>query len=428
MTIRLRRIFFSLLGIFFVITATVLVLYAAGWRYNFTERTVEHVGGIIIDSNPRKATVLMDGLLTDNETPATIQNLPPGDVMISLQKDGFFSWNLPVTVISSHTVRIPTVELVQNDFQSEPIIRERFSDVALSADRGFFSAYRDRLLTVYSLTSNEEAYNTTVDQPIVGLSWSAYNPELLLVLENGFTYWLDPTSPDNALQPVNELFDENFWWMSWSVDENSILYATSENGLFRLNTFQRTKTLISEIDNVIGVSSEYIFTSNENSLSVYSLSGKLIDTLGIKLSPQIKLFSKYSSFIPLLDEADEVLFLFDTENNTMERMSDSMRGILWDDALEHNLYFNSNEIVDWNAKNSTREIIVRSSENLQQAYWIKNRYYVAYIQGNTAYLTEVRGPERNTYKLPYTNVSSVDFVDDTHLLLLSDGQPFLIQL
>lgn len=427
MSISFRRIFFISLGAIFAIVATILILYATGLRYNFQEKKVERVGGVVIDTDPNGAEVLIDNEPVADKTPATIHSLLPGKVTIRLEKEGFFSWELPITIISSNTVRVPTIYLLKDAIPTEPFISERYSMIAPSQDTGLLAAFRDRTLSIISLSTGEELFNATANDVVSSVTWSPHSHELLYSLRNGNTYWLDASVTPMSAELIDELFDDSFTWTAWSKEEKNILYATSSGGLFRLNTFQGTKTLLSELSGIIGVSNHHIISSNPDSLSIYTASAELLDTATINLGPNVKVFDTISNYIPVLDIENESLYLFNLSSNKIERISDSVRGIIWDSALKHNLYFNSNEVVDWDARELTKDIIVRSSETISSAYWVKNQQNVIYIQDSSLYITEVRGPERNTYSIPLEGVTFISPLSDDAFIALAGGNIYKLE-
>ena len=98
MTLRSRRVvYITFIAIFLLITP-VIILYTAGYRYNFQKHKIQKTGIFILKSEPTGASVYLNGKLRNEATPARIANLLPGDYAVKIEKENFYPWqkNLPV--------------------------------------------------------------------------------------------------------------------------------------------------------------------------------------------------------------------------------------------------------------------------------------------------------------------------------------------
>src|SRR3972149_3592243 len=100
----MKRILISgiLIGAFIVIGTIVAVLYANGYRIDFSGngagrvKFIEGTGLLVTTSRPDGARVLVNGHLT-TATNNTI-NLAPGEYDVEIQKDGYLPWRKKVTI------------------------------------------------------------------------------------------------------------------------------------------------------------------------------------------------------------------------------------------------------------------------------------------------------------------------------------------
>ena len=98
MELKYRRIYaYSVIAIF-VIIAPILILYTKGYRYDFKKNQIVKTGVLNIDSNPRDASIVLNGKLVKKKTQAVVKNLPPQEYQIAIEKDGYYAWEkeLPV--------------------------------------------------------------------------------------------------------------------------------------------------------------------------------------------------------------------------------------------------------------------------------------------------------------------------------------------
>ncbi|MFH0942636.1 MAG: PEGA domain-containing protein [Candidatus Beckwithbacteria bacterium] len=73
-----------------IIGITLAIKYAKGYRPSFSKRTLEGTGLLAANSIPKGSTVFINNKLT-TATDDTL-NLPPGEYLVKIAKDGFISW------------------------------------------------------------------------------------------------------------------------------------------------------------------------------------------------------------------------------------------------------------------------------------------------------------------------------------------------
>lgn len=111
-----RPIVFFLFTVGFLITAPVVVLYTAGYRYHFGTGKIVQTGIITISSIPKGADVLIDTQRQDQRTPAVIGNILPGSHEVRVEKSGYVPWMKNLSVHSKQSTFVTDVVL----FLDEP--------------------------------------------------------------------------------------------------------------------------------------------------------------------------------------------------------------------------------------------------------------------------------------------------------------------
>ncbi len=94
----LRRILPWLYALVFLTVAPILILYTAGYTYNLKKRAIERNGVLIVDGLPKAARISIDGVDTGKTTPYTFQTLSPGWHTITVEKEGYSSWEKQLTI------------------------------------------------------------------------------------------------------------------------------------------------------------------------------------------------------------------------------------------------------------------------------------------------------------------------------------------
>ncbi len=101
MTKRTKKVLFYSAVVIFVLLSYVVILYAQGYKYSFSEAKFFRTGSINIKAN-EDAKVYLDGKFLNSTSffgsSYTISRLLPGQYTVRLQKDNFSSWQKKVSV------------------------------------------------------------------------------------------------------------------------------------------------------------------------------------------------------------------------------------------------------------------------------------------------------------------------------------------
>lgn len=100
--------------IVFLITAPIVVLYTAGYRWNDKKIRLEKVGIIFLRSRPSSANIYLDGKLRSEHSPARLRNLLPRTYVVKVAKTGFSSWQKSLSVSSALTTFAEHIVLWKN--------------------------------------------------------------------------------------------------------------------------------------------------------------------------------------------------------------------------------------------------------------------------------------------------------------------------
>ena len=124
MSIKTRRFLFYSLVCIFILLGTFLVLNSRGYRLDFKNFQLEATGGIYLSSTPTKTLIELDGEKIKNEAGllqqgTLIDNLLPGEYVLSVQLDNHSSWKSSIEVESGTVsvfdsiILVPEIEPLQ---------------------------------------------------------------------------------------------------------------------------------------------------------------------------------------------------------------------------------------------------------------------------------------------------------------------------
>jgi len=100
---RTREVIFLIFFIGFLIAAPIVVLYTAGYRYNFGTGQIVQTGVLSLSSTPKNAVVSLDGNPTRASTPILLKNILPGNHRVRVEKAGYSAWEKNLAVESRST-------------------------------------------------------------------------------------------------------------------------------------------------------------------------------------------------------------------------------------------------------------------------------------------------------------------------------------
>jgi len=108
----------------FLVTAPVVVLYTAGYRWNEKKVRLEKVGLIFLRSRPSYAEIFLDGKLRSERTPARLRNLLPSAYDVKVTKKGYGTWEKNLTVGSALTTFAEGIVLWKQSLPQKPAANE----------------------------------------------------------------------------------------------------------------------------------------------------------------------------------------------------------------------------------------------------------------------------------------------------------------
>ncbi len=117
--------------VLFLITAPLVVLYTAGYRWNAKKMRPEKVGIIFLRSRPADADIYLDGRIRKETTPARLRDLLPTSYQVKVSKEGYTSWAKILPVESARTTFAEGIILWKN---AEPELVSAPPSRALTSD------------------------------------------------------------------------------------------------------------------------------------------------------------------------------------------------------------------------------------------------------------------------------------------------------
>src|SRR3989338_483042 len=115
--IRLSLLLFFIAAFFII--APLLILYTAGYRYDWYNGLFNETGAISIDILPKNATVHVNGLRLKGKMPIRLKNITPGRYDLRLTAPEYHDWQKTVEVKNQETLYLKDIQMMQ---QNKPVL------------------------------------------------------------------------------------------------------------------------------------------------------------------------------------------------------------------------------------------------------------------------------------------------------------------
>ena len=183
--------FYYFFVLLFIVASPIILLYAVGYKVDFTNRTVQQTGMILLDVVPNDALILVNSasITDDNRSKGVVRlaGLATGLYRVEITKDGYEQWQTTLTVNVGFIAAPPTIRLVRKTqaFMTLPITIHATA-VSPTADTVAVVITRQGIPTIIFISTSDGTTTKTV--PITGLSgtteqllWSADGQNIALV-------------------------------------------------------------------------------------------------------------------------------------------------------------------------------------------------------------------------------------------------------
>ena len=106
LTQKVRRLIMAFWFLLFFILAPAVLLYTAGYGYDWQNNRLTRTGVISIDIEPEDATVEVNGVVMTDRMPLRLANRRPGSYHIKIYKDEYKTWERDVALFSGETTYV----------------------------------------------------------------------------------------------------------------------------------------------------------------------------------------------------------------------------------------------------------------------------------------------------------------------------------
>lgn len=380
MKLRTRVVILVLFIVGFLITAPLLVLYTAGYRYSFNTGSIVQTGLFYFTTIPKSALVSLD----DKErirTPDFVKNLVPGEYNITISKTGYHDWQKTLPVTSRETTFVEEVVLFLASSPANLISTDLTGAVVdPTGSRIAFTSTVPSWTEVWSYdpTSSEQAllYRIPTDETELEpeIEWSSDGERLLI------KYQVEAVKEFVLVDKIgfgrtimSGLTEEEIMDAWWHPDEPHSVFFNSENGTFVYRIPGQSLTQIYDQPELATLieGQPVIIETNDSRTSVFRYINNNAEIVAYLPLGTYELIPAADPYLLLHEtKKDKLILINTTAGNDPILLNVDGTGLQWaPDGSGRLLYFNNFEVHIYSPDTHYDELITRVGETITGATW-----------------------------------------------------------
>ena len=206
-----RKILLLTSVLIFFVLAPIIILYAMGYRSGLLNSSNPSVGVLLVETTPRRAQININGD-TKGDTPRAITNISPGEISLSLQKEGYLPWQKNISIIATSVANVTNVRLFPVDTQNS-VISHDVRTFSLSPNRQLIAVItNNQLLQIIDDEGVLITPSIPIESDVKKVLWSPDSNYILLTADNDISLIDIITRKIKPLElPTPSLIKEIVW-------------------------------------------------------------------------------------------------------------------------------------------------------------------------------------------------------------------------
>jgi len=247
MTLKTRRILYSFFVILFLVIAPPLVLYTAGYRYDFEYKRLVETGSLVVRSDPEDALIFLNGELLEERTPTIINTILPGKINLLIEKEGYLPWEKEIEIYP-HTAAFEEDIKLYPKTGPKSIVREKVAEYWWNYKQNKIAYItEDKKLRLYNLLSQKDVLIANLDEKILTeFAFSPHDDQFFFGRQQGQNteyFIVDANFLDKVIS-LNKIMPQNMESMQWDPHTPNTIYTLSDGSLYRIPYLLQTTRLI----------------------------------------------------------------------------------------------------------------------------------------------------------------------------------------
>lgn len=385
MSIGFRRFFYLSAITIFLLAAPAIVLYTAGYRYDFKKKQIQLTGSLYIKTLPTKVDIYLNDQLVGTRTPFRSSHLLPNQYEIKIKKDGYDTWMKKLEILPGKGTYAENIILwPQNNSKTSLASAEKILTFTVKNDRSRLIWQNEQGILLTNLLNNQtEKILTLPSSTKVQFIWSADHAKTLIKQNNN--YWVLIFSNPLQIINLNEKIKINPTVVKFHPRRSDQIHYLTSQGLFSYHLVSQNnqEILTAAIQDFVWTENRwyYITRNKENMLTYFDTTAteKLPPLFQLPEDPDYEFVAIIKNQALVYQPDELTLYIFNLNPEQFNNTSQIIKPVVaWDINQPKNklLLHNDWEIWLFDLENQTSEIITRVSQSIQKTNWYRDNNYI----------------------------------------------------
>ena len=369
-----HTIFFLFLAFFFV-SAPLIVLYTAGYRYNVFNGQFVRTGVLSVTTNPRNADISLNKKSIRRSSPHVIKYLIPRSYLLTLTKDGYHTWEAEVEIKSGETTLVQQLLLFRDD--EAVLLFERETKIVTLSPDGKRLAYLIgeggwEEIWLYQIQDDEHKmigrFISRADEPVIELSWStdggyllaqnAARPLVALYDQNGSVLEIEP----DLLKGWNKVF--------WHPSSDHLLYLATAKKIQQYDLRDQSIMVFDDPNaaTVVLDASILTFVDNGTQIELQQFVGEERELIALLPRASYTIEERDGAYLIITDNEGS-LFLLNIHADQPILLQAEARIFDWLDGKQQLAYSDGYEVNVYDPLTHFTDFITRQGEEIKSLQW-----------------------------------------------------------
>lgn len=404
--------------IIFILLSIIVLLYSAGYSYNYKKNKFQPTGGIFLEFKPKEIQISVNGKLygTTNflETSYKIIDLVPNEYIISISKENRQKWEKTIKVEGKKVNIIKNIILFKKDATPTP------THPGQSTNFVYSSVNRNLIFAQIQNNSNfnfkiyNELTDTFFDLKIKDISitqqpdfiFSNKDKNVLIKTEDKSYIYnfalrkiIDLNQKISNIEIKNLLWDRQNDYIIYFNDDSKKIYKFDLLN-YKIDEFYSNDELLNFTDFDI-INGEIYLLAIKNNKTVLIKIDKNNQNNQIKLLDLESFNSEFQdspeSFLAIMDKKSQKLTVINIDTKKII-IDDNAANIIWSKKIngDYRLAYNNDyEIYIYDFKTNKKNLVGRYSQKVKQIAWYSNFNHLLFQIEETLKITDLNYQEKN---------------------------------
>ena len=235
----------------FLVISPILIMYTAGYRYDWQNGLLKETGAISVDVEPNNATIYLNGIKLKDKMPIRLNNIAPAKYSLRITAPEYFDWTNEIEVKNKQTNYTKEIGLIKKN-TPQILINEKVNNMAVSYDGRFiiYSVQKDKAIELF-------LWDNTAQEKTNLFTINGMGPiKIIWAEKNNYAIIADSSAPHSRLFVINasnpikqtDLAKNNppIKKFTWEISSKPQLYFSTRENIFAYSPVTEKSQIITK--------------------------------------------------------------------------------------------------------------------------------------------------------------------------------------